>query len=57
MVAEREIFFHKNDHANFYGGKTYNEAFWTEYYLRVRETKMMLNFVHVDILVVESKGL
>lgn len=57
MVAEREIFFHKNDHANFYGGKTYDEAFWTEYYLRIRETKIMLNFVHVDILVVESEGL
>ena len=43
MVAERELFFHKNDHANFSGGKTYNEAFWIEYYLRIRETKIMLN--------------
>ena len=43
MVAEREIFFHENDHANFSSGKTYNEAFWIEYYLRIHETKIMLN--------------
>ena len=57
MVVERELFFHKNDHANFSGGKTYNEAFWIEYYLRIRKTKNDVKFVLEDILVLESEGL
>lgn len=42
MVAERELFFHKNDHANFSGGKTYNEAFWIDCINKVLKSKSFL---------------